>query len=219
MRKGRGRSPGLFSLALTGCRGLRYHARMRCKETRVRQAEPDDAHAIAQIRARVWCETYRGLMPDHVLHSLDPQRDGERMGRLLEAPPLHSASFVLTSAGVVVGFGRCGPPRGDVGGAAGEIYAINISAGPAKRSGGGAALMHAMALALDQNGLPSVGLWVIKRNDPAVSFYAALVGLIAGERPSAEDGTLTELLFVWRDVHHLTEKSRALASRKGWRLD
>jgi GNAT superfamily N-acetyltransferase len=133
--------------------------------TTVRQATPDDARALSEVRVDTWRVTYRGVIPQTVLDGLDVER-GERFFRGVIVAE-GRAGFVAEQDGRVVGFALLGPSR-DLDGV-GELYAIYVRK-EAWGQGAGPALMDAAIDWLDGRWEEAV-LWVAEENPRARRFY------------------------------------------------
>jgi len=97
----------------------------------IRPATARDAADIAQVHVVSWRETYAGLLPDHVLSSLDVAARRQMWASALSDRDTASATsaFVLEQTGRVVGFAACGDQRSPEMASAGydgEIGAIYI---------------------------------------------------------------------------------------------
>lgn len=179
----------------------------------IRPAEIRDAEAIGKAHVQVWNETYRGIMPDTLLDSLDA---GERAKAWAVRIPTFRQNrqtlMVAEDEGAVIGFAGCGPRRKENLASDGEIYMINIVRS-AKRRHTGANLMRAMADALLSDGFKSAGLWVLEKNVPARAFYARLGGTPDIVSEEAHDGViLTDLAIVWPRVETLRERANEVLS-------
>jgi L-amino acid N-acyltransferase YncA len=167
----------------------------------IRPARLADCDAIGEIHVAAWRETYASLMPQQLLDELSAAARAAMWRQALERDPPIPALFVAVAAsGEVVGFAAGGPWRGAPQKADDEIYAIYVLQA-AQRRGAGRMLMAAVAAALDTHVLRSLGLWVLRANRSARSFYGELGGSVIGERIEAMGGhDLTELAYGWSDM-------------------
>jgi ribosomal protein S18 acetylase RimI-like enzyme len=167
----------------------------------IRPARLADCNAIGAIHVAAWRETYAGRMKQQLLDELSATARAARWRQALERDPPIPALFVATAEfDEVVGFAAGGPWRGASQKADGEIYAIYMLRA-AQRRGAGRMLMAAVAAALETHALRSLGLWVLRANSSARSFYDALGGSVIGERIELMDGhDLTELAYGWSDM-------------------
>lgn len=166
----------------------------------VREAEPDDAAAVAAAQIDGWRVGYRGVVPDSYLDA--PEFATERMQRWQAWTWNSHGDAALFSGlldGEVVGFGLCGPERalpvcdqagGELGAAApvprGEVYAFYLQPA-AWGSGVAAALMERCEAWLRSSGFDEAVLWVLQDNPRGRAFYEK-AGWRATERTMAFDG-------------------------------
>ena len=90
----------------------------------VRRADVSDAAALAMVHVESWKTTYRGLMPDDFLDSLDRGRYAERWQRSLRDDT--TRVYVAEDHQEVVAYASCGPERAGENGFEGELYAISF---------------------------------------------------------------------------------------------
>ena len=164
----------------------------------VRDADVDDADAIATAHIDAWRAGYRGVVPDEYLDAEEfasSRRDRWRSWSWQQIP--ESRLFVVTLQGRVVGFGHAGPEqvaahgietpeseRGD-GEARGEIYGFYLHPA-AWGSGGAGALMSRCEEFLRDEGFASATLWVLRDNPRARAFYEK-----AGWRATGKESLFT----------------------------
>jgi len=150
----------------------------------VRDADIDDADAIATAHIDGWRAGYRGVVPDEYLDAEEfasSRRDRWRSWSWQQIP--ESRLFVVTLQGRVVGFGHAGPEQvvahgiespesepGDGDEARGEIYGFYLHP-TAWGSGGAGALMSRCEEFLRDEGFASATLWVLRDNPRARAFY------------------------------------------------
>jgi GNAT superfamily N-acetyltransferase len=150
-------------------------------EFKIRPAVPADSEGIARVRIDTWYVAYRGLIADEFLAGLSLERDTARWQENFanHRPPF---TFVAEAEGGVVGFCCGGPERGADPEYGGELYAIYIL--PERQGQGiGKALLDAGCGWLSKNGFTKMLIWVLKDNQPARAFYAALGGRPVREKP------------------------------------
>ncbi|MDJ1157670.1 GNAT family N-acetyltransferase [Chelatococcus sp. SYSU_G07232] len=170
----------------------------------VRQANHNDAAAVARLYAAAWLETYRGVVSEHVLHAQAERVQAEGTPGLSDDAGPSTAAYVAEFRGEVIGFGTCGPVRGEALGTSGEIYAVYVTRRYQFR-GIGSRLMGVMARHLLRHGLGSVGLWVARDNVAAVAFARALGAVITGARAELDPHfPVTELAITWSETRDLT---------------
>ncbi len=174
----------------------------------VRVASIEDAERIAEIHVACWQETYRGMLPDHLLDQMTVA-DRAEMWRWVfgsfEAGAFGQCA-VLEQGGQAVGFaGFCA--QRDAGlmaqGFGGEISAIYVRRA-CQGQGAGRLLMRWCAGTLVAAGVQSAALWALRENAPARGFYERLGGETCGEKQEDRDGAvLTSVAYGWRDLSAL----------------
>jgi ribosomal protein S18 acetylase RimI-like enzyme len=139
----------------------------------VREADPEDAGAVAGVHVRAWQAAYRGLMPDEWLDDLTVERRTETWTGILTESAGKGTTLVGDDgpAGVV---GFCSvqlPSRDeDAGPSTAEISALYIE--PSRwRSGIGRALLGEALTRLRAAEWEDVTLWVLAGNASARAFY------------------------------------------------
>ena len=130
----------------------------------VRDAVVADVDDLARIQLTTWRTAYAGLIPDDVLAGLSEAEHRERWASRL---PVASRAFCLVAGSPVVGF-VSGGHLGD----GPEIYALYV-APAAWRRGAGRSLLAAGVARLRDAGATTAGLWVLRDNARARSFYEA----------------------------------------------
>jgi GNAT superfamily N-acetyltransferase len=162
----------------------------------VRAAVPDDAPAIARVHVSSWRSTYRGLLPEDFLASLNESGYAERWRRL--TADRTSRIYVAEDEGDVVGFASSGRERAGEPGYEGELYAIYVL-DRAQRRGIGRDLVHATVGGLRELGLDDMIIWVLRDNSPARAFYERLGGVYVRTQPiTFGPATLEEVSYGWR---------------------
>lgn len=145
----------------------------------LRDATAADAAAVAEIVVTTWRAAYTGMVPDDVLAGLSVPEHQARWETWL---PVEPPSFCLVAGSPPVGF-VAGGLQGD-----GEIYTLYVLPS-AWRRGVGATLLAAATARLRDAGATAAGLWVLRDNTPARSFYEALGWTATGqERPERMHG-------------------------------
>lgn len=150
---------------------------------RIREAEPADAKAIAEVHVRSWQTAYRGQLSDDYLDGLSVDERLEQHRRSLEEPRAEWRTWVADEDGTVAGFAVTGPSEdADAEPSTGEVYAIYLEPGRVGTGLGRTLFEHALA-DLRERGFSAVTLWVLESNERARRFYE-----VAGWRA---DGTKT----------------------------
>ena len=142
----------------------------RALAVQICQATSGDAPAIARVQVRTWQHTYRGILPDPFLDSLDVERSAESWRAVIS--DRRRITHVVDAPGVV-GFCTAGPARGDPTGFRGEVEAIYVD--PADQGQGhGTALVRATMGWLAARRLTPVLVWALEANTNAHGFYRSL---------------------------------------------
>jgi ribosomal protein S18 acetylase RimI-like enzyme len=171
----------------------------------IREAEPDDAAAIARVHVDTWRTTYAGIVPADHLARLSPEKGEENWRGQLTTPPEGRFVYVAVDEREgVVGFAAAGPCTADNPVCQGEIYAIYLLAGH-QCLGIGRVLVRAVAGRLIRQGISSMLVWVLADN-PTRGFYQALGGQLVGEKSMVIGGAeLVGVAYGWPDIQHLAD--------------
>lgn len=135
----------------------------------IRDANPDDALAMAGIHVRSWQAAYRGLIDDEFLDRLRPE---DRAGgySFAGADPAAPRTIVAEADGEIWGFAATGPCRDEDAPGAGELYALYVD--PSRwRSGTGRLLLDHATARLREGAFDEAVLWVLRGNEGAERFY------------------------------------------------
>lgn len=161
----------------------------------VRHAGAEDARAIAAVHVASWRTTYRGLLPDDFLDSLDVAAYESRWRRILEDGS--GRVYVAEDGRDIVGFASGGRERAGEDGFEGELYAIYVLA-EAQGRGHGRRLVQAVVSGLRELGLRDMIVWVLRDNPGARRFYERLGGVFVREQPITIGSTvLQEVSYGW----------------------
>ncbi|MCH9680297.1 MAG: GNAT family N-acetyltransferase [Deltaproteobacteria bacterium] len=164
----------------------------------VRRAEPSDLPALAATRRASWWATYRGVVPEAELRSMDDRRTVGRMAQA-QRSSLQRLLVVEDRPGTPLGYAWTGPHREGHAGHRGEIYELYLHPLALGR-GAGRQLLTSAIWGLVEQGLHPVWVWVLAAN-PARHFYAACGGAPMGQgRVTVGGRTLTRLAFGWGTV-------------------
>lgn len=135
----------------------------------LRQAEPDDAMAVARVHVRSWQAAYRKLMPDDYLDQLRPEDRAEKY-TFDSVDPSKPRTIVAVDAGIICGFATTAPARDPKLPGYGELYALYVD--PVQWNRGiGVALVSAARSHLFEQGFQHAMLWVLAGNIRAERFY------------------------------------------------
>jgi ribosomal protein S18 acetylase RimI-like enzyme len=150
---------------------------------RIREAEPKDARAIAEVHVRAWRAAYRGQLTDDYLDELTVEGRLEDQRRSLEAPMAGWRTWLAEDGDAPIGFAVTGPSQdADADRRTGEVYAIYLEPDRVGTGAGRLLFEHAVG-DLRERGFTTATLWVMESNDQARRFYE-----IAGWKP---DGITT----------------------------
>ncbi len=168
----------------------------------VRKATPGDAASIARVHVAAWQSTYRGIMPQPFLDSVDAAQRTESWKDWLTRPEVHV--YVAETGGEVCGFVSGGALQEPVERYDAEVYAIYLLPS-ARRSGTGKLLMQQIAATLRAGGFTQLAVWVLAEN-PARAFYERL-GATQIAQKSIEIGgaKLLEIAYGWPDLVKLCD--------------
>jgi ribosomal protein S18 acetylase RimI-like enzyme len=162
----------------------------------IRPATLSDSQAIARVHVSSWRSTFRGLLPDDFLASLDEAHYEERWNRLIGAST--SKVYVVDAEDGIVGFASGGRERAGVAGFGGELYAIFLI-DSAQRRGFGISLVRALVGGLRDMGLDDMIVWVLRDNWGARHFYERLGGVYVATQPiTFGSASVPEVSYGWR---------------------
>lgn len=162
----------------------------------IRSAVPSDAEAIARVQTSSWQTSYRGILPDSILDTMDTARRAAMRREILgDADALNLVAYD-TTRGELVGFCNAGRSRRQ-GPRVGELYEIYI-VDRAKRFGLGRELFESTTAWCRAHEMSSMIIWVLEGNHHARRFYAAMGGREGQRIASAVRGyPVVELSYVW----------------------
>lgn len=161
----------------------------------------EDLEAVNDVHIRSWHESYKGLMDDQVLESLEDKRQdrlASRQAEFLQGPTSH---YGVADLGPLVGFVNYGLARDKTCGR-GEIYAIYLLKAY-QGQGLGKAMMAYACKALVDMACHDLVVWVLADN-PSRGFYEALGGryLYAKTIRLGQDD-LDEVAYYFEDIQQL----------------
>jgi ribosomal protein S18 acetylase RimI-like enzyme len=144
-------------------------------EPTVRRATPEDAPAIAAVMVASFLATYRGIMPDSVLHRLDLEARTERWRTVLtETEPADPKRvWVVEDVGAVRGYAVTVPANDEFlppPGGAGELDSLYLHPDAVGLGLGRRLLAHATD-DLRERGFDPLVLWAFTANRRARSIY------------------------------------------------
>jgi GNAT superfamily N-acetyltransferase len=177
----------------------------------IRPATVEDAAGIGKVQVDSWRTTYKGIIPDDFLATLNYD-SRETSWKQILTEYSHS-NFVVVAEdehGQLVGFASGGAERAGDKGFTGELYAIYLFASH-QGQGIGRALMAAFAKRLKQEGMNSMLLWVAADNHPSRKFYERLGGQQVHEKTETVGGVpLVEIGYGWQDIELLIRQAGSI---------
>lgn len=168
---------------------------------------------MARVLVQSWQETYRGLMPDHVLDDPGFIAARERFWTAALVDERYSANTVAVAErdGAIIGVAMAGPPETPEPGWDLHLYVLYILAS-AHGSGAGKALLDAV-VGPDR----STALWVADPNPRAQAFYEKH-GFIADGAVQV-DGGVKELRMVRvAPIHRLPCPDTRPSASEPWHI-
>ncbi|HUX51328.1 MAG TPA: GNAT family N-acetyltransferase [Spirochaetia bacterium] len=164
----------------------------------IRPAHFGDEQRLARVYVDTWMATYRGLLNQSFLSSLNQRDVTVQWVRTLE----HAETVVYLAQDErqeIVGFITGGKESSGSLAFDAEIYTLYILPDYQHR-GIGNRLLRAAADALRSAGYGSLVIWVLKGN-PAVEFYRKMGGMQVAEKTTPLGDThYPEVAFGWLDI-------------------
>jgi GNAT superfamily N-acetyltransferase len=152
----------------------------------VRPAGLGDALAIAEVQVASWRSSYRGILPDAILDTMNAQLRAPARQGMLRDPAAHNLVAYDTTHGDIVGFANASPSRRG-GARVGELFEIYL-VDRAKRYGLGRELFeHVMEWSRAKKH-ERLDVWVLEENHHARRFYAAMGGAVSARTRSLVRG-------------------------------
>jgi len=174
----------------------------------IRPARIEDAPAIAHVQVKTWQATYRGIVPDTFLDTMDEAERTKRWGSFIEQSCSDATQpFVIVAVHAVagiIGYAAGGQARSEDAGPLGELYALYILP-PFQRRGIGRQLVVAFAQELLARGFNKMVVLVLEAN-PACGFYEALGGQHVRTQVVEIGGVpLAARVYEWPEISSLTQ--------------
>lgn len=132
----------------------------------IREATVDDIPQLARIHVLCWQDTYKGVVSDTYLDSMDPIKNQERWQRILN-PPKNPVRAIEVD-GELVGFFSWGPSRIEALPYQQELYSLYILSAYRSRGIGQQVIQYVKA---QVNTTILVG---VLEGNPYISFYEKL---------------------------------------------
>jgi GNAT superfamily N-acetyltransferase len=167
----------------------------------VREADADDAAAIALIHAESWQSTYAGILPDDVLLNLKSGEREEHRWRHILGPfrRNHFVCVAESADGCVMGFASAGPSRCATLPYKAEVYTIYVQDDFHGQGIGRQLFASTVARAQESRG-PSVIVWCLGTN-PSRFFYERMGGVQVARRPGTIGAAaIEEVGYAWADA-------------------
>ncbi|HYZ40526.1 MAG TPA: GNAT family N-acetyltransferase [Stellaceae bacterium] len=166
-------------------------------EITIRLARASDARAIAGLDVETWRTTYAGVLATSYLVGLSERRREAGWRSVILREP-RDVRVAVDPKGVILGFGSCGPNRGDRT-FAGEVFTLYV-APDWQNQGIGRRLLIALFRRLVAAGRHSAIVWVL-RDNPARFFYERLQAQQVSRKSFTVGGMVVEALaYGWRDL-------------------
>jgi GNAT superfamily N-acetyltransferase len=137
----------------------------------IRDANAEDALAVARVHVRSWQAAYRGLIDDEFLDRLRPEDRAARYD-FGAAEPGAPRTIVAERDDEIWGFATTGPCRDEDAPGRGELYALYVDP-PRWRTGTGRLLLREATIGMRREGFDEAILWVLRGNAGAERFYLA----------------------------------------------
>lgn len=142
----------------------------------IRKAIIEDAFDIAKISKDSWQITYKGIMPDEFLNSLEILKIAKQKEELLKNPEINTYVYEENEILGFVTFSESEENKN-----IGEIYAIYLKPNK-KRMGIGSKLFNYAKGVLKEKGYKQMIIWCAKENKPSIKFYEKMGGKIIKEK-------------------------------------
>jgi ribosomal protein S18 acetylase RimI-like enzyme len=169
----------------------------RMVQITIRPARLPDARGIARLDVETWRTTYAGTLSVSYLVGLSAQRREAGWRSVILREP-RDVRVAVVDNGTVLGFGSCGPNRGDRF-FAGEVFTLYVTP-DWQNLGIGRRLLIALFRRLVAMGRPSAILWVL-RDNPSRFFYERLGGRQVSRKMLAVGGSIIEAIaYGWPDL-------------------
>lgn len=162
----------------------------------VRAATAADVSGIARVHVDSWRSSYKGIIPDDYLASLNYADREAAWNRHL---PLRYL-FVAERNGRIEGFASGLESREPEFGFSAELTAIYLYAS-AQGNGMGKALFNGLIAKFKESGHSNMHLWVLANNKPAIAFYQRMGGHKFTEKTIMTGGIpLLEHGYCWQQL-------------------
>jgi len=163
-----------------------------------RDATLEDALGISKAHVKSWQETYKDIVPDSHLQSLDPDSRAKMWAERFKDPSYDGQVIVAHAESGIVGFIGLGPSRSPEYPAWGELRAIYLLRSH-QGIGIGKQLFDIGKQRLQSFGYKQFFCWVLKNNDTR-GFYEKVGGSLSKHEKIIQIGgkNLDEVAYEWR---------------------
>ncbi|MET3320228.1 UNVERIFIED_ORG: ribosomal protein S18 acetylase RimI-like enzyme [Peribacillus simplex] len=168
---------------------------------KIRKATEKDVTGIAYVHINSWQSTYKGILPNQYLASLNLETRKKNWLRNLKM--LHNATYIAENGeGQIIGFVAGGPEQTNDPHIQGEVYAIYLLK-EYQRQGIGRKMIKTVVYELIDKEHKNLIIWALKDN-PSCGFYKALGGHVIAEKTVKMAGIeLIEVGYGWDDIHEI----------------
>ena len=163
----------------------------------IRSARPEDARSIATLDVETWRATYAGVLSASYLVGLSTRRRELGWRNVILREP-RDVRVAVGDGGALLGFGSCGPNRGDHR-FAGEVFTLYV-APDWQNQGIGRRLVFALFLSLVAVANSSAIVCVLREN-PSRFFYERLgARLVRHKTLGVAASTVEAVAYGWSDL-------------------
>ncbi|MGE0501112.1 MAG: N-acetyltransferase family protein [Rhizobiaceae bacterium] len=160
----------------------------------IRNAEPRDASAIADVHHDAWQGAYAGIIPHKALTAMINRRGRDWWANAIKRA---ASILVVEVGGKVCGYATLGRNRARDLKQQGEIYELYLKP-ECQGIGLGSRLFAEARRRLSAHGMKGLVVWALEENANAVSFYAGAGGRDIAEGVEVFDQrALRKVAFVW----------------------
>lgn len=171
----------------------------------IRAATLADVRGIARVHVDSWRSTYRGMLADEYIDSITYESREQLWARIIESNGGNRQGFLFAACDgeEIVGFVSGGRSRGNDAGFEGEVTGLYILE-QYQKMGIGRRLMDTAVNWLLNAGMTSMVVWVLNKNENAVSFYEHLGGKPIGtQQRNIGDKLCTIVGYRWECLGNL----------------
>ena len=183
----------------------------------IRAAHEADAPAMGRVMVDTFLVAHRDQMPAEAwakrAEEWTPEVSAQGWARTLReiaaGELAHECIYVaVEEGGEVIGLAMGGPAEAGDLPQTGAVYALYVHVSH-QGCGIGRRLVQAVAAYLAQQGMTALQIGCLAANAPALRFYEAIGGRLAGERLFDEEGImLPEVVYEWAAIETLVAKGR-----------